>query len=103
MAFEGAGRKRIPGYDDRLEDSELGPVLGMDGASQLLHQGYVLHVARFHCGYFGNNGAADQVEVSHEIEHLVAGEFVVETKLRVDDLLVVHEDHIAHDVANTAA
>src|SRR5271157_5237461 len=73
------------------------------GPSQLLYQGNVLHVTRFHCGHLGDHRPADEVEVSHEIEHFVAGELVVETKLCVDDLLVVHEDDVAHDVADAAA
>ena len=64
----------------------------MDSLVQTFHQSLIVTMR----GHVGGNatsyGVTKQIEISDQIQYLVAYEFVGITKFRIDDFAVVHDD-----------
>jgi len=64
----------------------------LDSLVQAFHQGLIEAVRGHVGGNASSDGEAEEVEVADQVQNLVAHEFVGITKLRIDDLAVVHDD-----------
>src|SRR3972149_12193934 len=85
-------RRRKTFFQNTRRGFGLSSGAALDRLVQTLHQGLVVAVGGHVRAYASPDGEAKEVEVSDQVQDLVAHELVGIAEVRVDDLAAVHDD-----------